>query len=119
MLCKEKGVKGIYSGESGHSAYYRGNFHLDGLRKQSANSVLHNHNLDHHPNHKMTSDDFAMVVEGNYARAILRQSQEGVAIATSIREKEVGESVVVMNSKREFMQPGVVRPMFRALGDRE
>ena len=56
-----------------------------------------------------------MTVEGNYARAILRQSQEGVAIATCVREKEMGEKVVVMNSRKEFIQPGVVRPVYRGL----
>ena len=56
-----------------------------------------------------------MTIEGNYSRPVLRQSQEGVALANTIKEIKEGAKVVLMNSKREFIQPGVVRPVFGAL----
>ena len=88
---------------------------MEALRRQSPASVLYTHNVEIHPGLKMSKDDFVMTVEGNYSRACLRQSQEGVAIANSIRRMKEGAKVILLNGKREFIQPGVVRPAFGAL----
>ena len=80
--------------------------HLEALRRQSPSSVLYTHNVEIHPGLKMSKDDFVMTVEGIYSRACLRQSQEGVAIANSIRRMKegakVGKVVTFFFSKIDF-----------------
>ena len=63
----------------------------------------------------MEGKDFIMTVEANFTRPILRQSLEGVAIARTIKARDNGDRVILVNSKREFVQPGVVRPVFSPL----
>ena len=65
----------------------------------------------------MTMGEFKMSIEGVYKRPILRQSKEGISIKHTLRDIERGKKVVLMNSKSEFHQPGIVRasynPVFR------
>ena len=111
--CLKRGISGVYHGESGFSPYYRGRFHLDGLRRGAKDNVLYSHNLEHHPEKRMQMSDFRMTVVDQYSRPILRQSHEGLSIAHSIRERDEGARVVLLNSKKEFYQPGIINPSFQ------
>ena len=103
-------VKSIFW-RNGFSGYWRGKFHLKGLEKEKPDSVLWEHNLKFHPERKLEPSDFCMKVTGCYPRPLLRLCQEGLAIGAAIQRKERGEGVVeVMNSKKEFLQPGSIRP---------
>ena len=112
VLCAHEGRLSIYYGESGHSLYYRGNFHLQGLKKKNPKNVLYNHQMEMHPDVQMTMKDFKMSLEGTFKRPILRQSLEGVSLSRAIRTRDQGAPIVIMNSKMEFHQPGVIRPSF-------
>ena len=89
--CLKRGVLGVYHGELGFSPYYRGHFHLEGLRKATRDSVLLAHNWKSHPGMKLTMMNFRMSVVDQYSCPILCQSQEGLAISQSIRERGEGE----------------------------
>ena len=57
---------------------------------------------------------FRMSVVDQHSRPILRQSQEGLAISQSIREREEGRKrIILMNSRKEFYQPGIINPSFQ------
>ena len=61
----------------------------------------------------MTMADFKMTLEGSFSRPLLRQSMEGTALARAIRIRDSGcHQILIMNSKMEFMQPGVISPAF-------
>ena len=71
------------------------------------------HQQEHHPELKMTMKDFRMTVEGSFSRPLLRQSMEGVSLARAIKVRDsVAPEILIMNSKKEFMQPGVINPSF-------
>ena len=109
----EKGSLALYFGESGHSPYYRGGFHLNGLKSKNPRNVLYAHNQEHHPELQMTMEDFKMTVEGSFSRPLLRQSMEGVSLARAVKVRDSGcPEIVIMNSKMEFCQPGVINPTF-------
>ena len=107
--CKEKGLESIYWGESGHSSYYWGLQHLEGLERKKADNVLFTHQVDFHPLEKLTMKDFTMTTVASYSRPTVRQSREGVEIGRTIRDIGKGCAKYLMNSKREFIQPGIVR----------
>ena len=110
-----RGEGAFYWGESGHSPYYRGQFHLRGLSNRSQKSVLFTHQEEVHPGLNMRMEDFRMTVESTYRRAILRQSSEGISITRGIRARDLGMPIRIMNSKTEFHQPGIIRPAFTPL----
>ena len=61
----------------------------------------------------MTMADFRMTLDGSFSRPLLRQSMEGVALARAIRVRDSRcHEILIMNSKMEFMQPGVINPAF-------
>ena len=105
----------MYHGESGHSSYYGGRYHLEGLASKNPGNVLYCHNLEFHPDSTMSMRDFVMTNEANFDRPILRQSREGVAIANSMRDRDRGFPIIIMNSKKEFLHPGVIRTTFTPL----
>ena len=110
LVCeKESNTETIYHGETGFSSYFRGNFHLDGFKKQQQGNILYDHNQEHHPTRRMEVKDFRMTVEGIARRPIIRQSREGVSISASMKDSESGKRVILLNSKKKFFQPGVVR----------
>ena len=109
----------VYYGESGHSAYFRLKFHVNGLRRKAKSNVLFAHQEEYHQGTMMDDKDFKMTLEDNFSRAILRQSFEGVSIARAVQAREAGANVWLLNSKREFFQPGVVRPKFAPVLDQE
>ena len=100
----------------GHSSYYQGRHHIDGLRDKAADSLLHRHNLAQHPDRRLKVEDFRMSILANYQRPILRQSREGLEIENSLQKIKDGQRLIILNSKAEFHQPGVVKatysPMF-------
>ena len=60
----------------------------------------------------LTTKDFKMEVQATFSRPILRQSMEGVSLAMAVKARDLGAEVKLMNSRREFYQPGVVRGTF-------
>ena len=112
----ERGLECVYHGESAHSAYYRGLFHLEGLERRKMDNILFKHQQEHHPEVNMTMMDFCMSTVRNSSRPVVRLSREGVAIAQSVRDSGKSFSTIVLNSKSEFYQAGLVRtlpsPMF-------
>ena len=50
-----------------------------------------------------------MTVVSNHRRPITRQSEEGVKISETVKSKEMGERIILMNSKAQFFQPGIVK----------
>ena len=57
-------------------------------------------------------DDFVMTVVNNHLRPIVRQSEEGLLIGETVRRKEMGDRIVLMNNKTQFYQPGIVRASY-------
>ena len=112
VLCAKEGKLSLYYGESDHSLYYRGNFHLEGLKKKNPQSVLYNHQLEMHPGVEMSMKDFTMSLEATFWLPILSQSMEGVALSRAVRNRDQGAPITILNSKMEFLQPGVIRPSF-------
>ena len=74
--------------------------------------MLYNHQLEDHPDCNLTMKDFKMEVQATFSRPILRQSMEGVSLAMAVKARDLGAEVKLMNSGREFYQPGVVRGTF-------
>ena len=89
--------------------------HLEGLRKKDPEIVLHNHNLERHPDIEMTRKDFRMVVKETFARPVMRQAYKGIRIKDTLDLVAMGALVVLLNSKAEFHQPGLVRPKMTKL----
>ena len=114
-LCLMGGLKATYWGESGYSGYYRIKNHMNALRRNSVDSVLMKHQEKFHPGTRMEPGDFRVDISGKYPRPILRQCQEGVALAKALEIKNQGGPVEILNSKMEFLQPGVVSRQFKAL----
>ena len=78
-------------------------------------SPLFIHNAQEHPNLNMTMNDWRMAVTGVYSRPILRQCREGLSITRALEERELGAKVELLNSKKEFIQPGTIRQKFASL----
>ena len=114
-LCLRNGRRSQYFGESGYNGYWRGKFHIEGLEKRKEDNVLYEHNLKFHPEGTMTAKDFSMTVTGIYPRPLMRQCQEGLAIGAALDRRDRGDQVEGMNSKKEFLQPGTIRPRFEGL----
>ena len=117
MLCLKDGRKAFYLGETGYSCYFRGCFHQDGLRNQNPENPLHKHNLECHPGGRLSWRDFIMTLRGCFNRPLLRQSQEGQLIGQAVHHKAGGENLILLNSKSEFFQPGVVKESYKRLLD--
>ena len=49
LICQKDGLRSVYFGESGYSGYYRGRFHIQGLKDRKQDSVLYEHELALHP----------------------------------------------------------------------
>ena len=109
-LCKVKEIKACYQGESGRSLYTRTREHCNGLRLEQEGTPLYDHNLGKHPEHIMTQGDWEVESTGVYRSALERQTAEGILITeevTKARSRE-GASTMVLNSKQDFHQAGVV-----------
>ena len=78
-------------------------------------SLLYSHNIEMHPDEQMVPRDWKMRVTGTYPRPLLRLCSEGVAITRALEERDQGAKVVVINSKKEFNQPGTIVQKFGKL----
>ena len=112
---EERGKITIYYGESGFSSFVRGKSHPKRLKNRRVDSALYNHNLDCHPGTKMQMQDFTMEVEGTFARPVVRLAQEGVKIGKAIKARDLGLGLELLNSKKEFYQPGQITPNYGGL----
>ena len=118
LPCSAKGRLTQYWGESGLTSYSRGISHWTGLERRAKQSVLHQHSADVHggQNHQLHPEDFAMSVVQSHRSSLPRQVQEGTIISNQLklRDREVKCKVdqprLVLNSKTEFNQPGMVQP---------
>ena len=83
--------------------------------KNKEGNVLHQHNEDVHKDAKMQPNDFKMEVTGKYSTSLARQISESLQIADKIklrdrlRREKSHNTVMVLNSKNEFHQPGIIR----------
>ena len=109
-----KGIRSVYFGESGFLSHYRGKQHLSALRRKQQDSALLKHIEDcHEGDGEMDERDFVMKTIRNHRRPLSRQSHEGLLLEHAVKDIESGEKLLLMNSKSEFFQPGVVRPAYR------
>ena len=111
LACVARGTKAVYTGESGHNSHYRGLAHLQGLERNKPNNVLVKHNDLYHGGKEGKVEDFRMSLLAGYRRPICRQSREGIEIQSTLNlQKQLGHrDVIIMNSRSDFNQPGVVR----------
>ena len=117
LSCVSQGVKAIYHGESGHSCHYRGLAHLNGLERNMPNNVMVLHNTLYHGGKAEKMSDFRMTLESVYRRQILCQSREGLAIQANLDLQKIAGryQVIIMNSRNDFHQPGIVRSTYTKL----
>ena len=115
QLCRQEGTQGTYFGETGYNCYLRGGQHLKALEARNVDSPLYSHNIEMHPDEQMVPRDWKMRVTGTYPRPLLRLCSEGVAITRALEERDQGAKVVVINSKKEFNQPGTIVQKFGKL----
>ena len=114
LACKKGGRESLYTGETARGAYSRSISHWSGLSSSDPNNVLFNHNREAHVGVKLGPRDFSMRVTGRFTSSLFRQVSEATQIADQVdkRNKEVREgreARTVMNSAREFRQPGIIR----------
>ena len=111
--CGKTGVESCYYGESGSTAYTRGKSHVEGLLRKDNNNVLFEHNMEVHPELELAPNAFKMDLTGRHSTCLSRQSSEGIEIANKIRERDKfrdKKKIIIMNSKRQFHQPGLLVP---------
>ena len=85
------------------------------MEKRDPEGVMFSYNLKAYPNINMKPLDFKMTVEEAFRRPVLRQAYEGLAISHSIRQRDRGAPIELPNSRKEFHQPGTIRPNFSRL----
>ena len=71
--------------------------------------VLHLHKVLYHPGRQAGIKQFKMRLIANYARPIAHQSREGTEIQSVLEDQKYGKKIILMNSRNDFYQPGVVR----------
>ena len=75
--------------ETGHTAYFRGNSHIEGLRLKKSDNVMFEHHVNRHPHiPTMKFMDFKMTVTGQHIRPVLRQACEGLLISKEIEDRD-------------------------------
>ena len=106
-----------YSGET-TNLYKRIRTHYDGLDNNKTNNVLAQHSRDFHAGLNLSAKDFTLTVSRGQGNKLDRQAEEGVMILEDIKlrdrlesglmreeEREDVRKVIIMNSRREFLQP--------------
>ena len=88
---------------------------MEGLERKKTDNVLYEHALKFHPEGTLKATDFTMKVTGTFPRPLMRLCQEGLAISSALDRRDRGERVEVLNSKKEFLQPGTVKQKFTGL----
>ena len=109
-LCKEEGVTACYEGESSRSCYTRGSRHLRDLETRKPGTPLGDHANQYHSSINMEMKDVTMTCRGSFRKPTQRIVSEGLNIENLIRRQksEIRGKVVIMNSKTNFFQPGVI-----------
>ena len=105
VTCKERGKDAIYIGETGRSGYVRGKEHQSAIRepaKYKANAFA-KHIIEHHQGN--TNVKFKVDIIKCYQKPLERQVREGVEILGINAD-------IIMNSKLDFIQPGIRRIAF-------
>ena len=116
QLCTENNKKTIYNGETARCSYTRGYEHLHGYFTNEAKNVLNKHHLEYHKNTVKSTNNFKMHMINVHKGPLERQTSEGVNIAQSVKERKKNSNnsaspqVIILNSKNEFHQPGLIQP---------
>lgn len=110
IICEEGGKKALYIGESGRSAYARGKDHLKAIENPQSNT--HNAFVKHMAEeHGEEEAKFRMDIIKAFDKPLERQVREGVEIMRMNAD-------IRLNSKLDFIQPGMRRVAFQdLLGD--
>ena len=119
LRCKGEGVKAQYEGESSRSTFTRGAQHTDDFLKQKAGTPLYDHALICHPDTRLEIKDFTMECTGVHRRPTERLMAEGLRIQALLDQQKTGEKpgnkVIIMNSKTNYHQPGIISQENRRL----
>ena len=119
--CKKDGRVTTYTGESGYSSYTRAVSHRAGLQSEDPRSALWQHAVDSHEfrkgdgRHQELKSMFKMKITGSHNSSSRRLISEAIRIEDSVRQRDKaqrsgeGEERVVLNSVRQWFQPGIIR----------
>ena len=101
LLCRSTGTTTKYVGETSRSAYIRCKEHMALYRRSAYNSVLYNHQHEHHRGQELS---FKVEVEATFPDDTLgRQVNEAIRIWQ-------GEAQgTTLNDRTEWNHPGLVR----------
>ena len=99
LECPEDGLVTEYEGETGRNGYSRGLEHQNGLRNEDESNPLWKHCTIQHGGRKV---HFRMDILKTFKYPLMRQNDEGVRVKCS-------KADILMNSRSEFHQPGIVR----------
>ena len=122
-ICQNINHISLYVSETANGASSRGFSHLDGLTYEVKSNVLFNHNVQFHPEVKMTVNDLKMTITGQYRSSIWRQTSEAILFnqemqgnASKFRlnkeDSQLPREFHIMNSKSEFHQPKLIKSKF-------
>lgn len=106
VTCKEEKSKdAVYIGETGRSGYARGKEHLTAIKKpvKYKSNAFAKHILEHHAGNRNVK--FKVDIIKCYQKPLERQVREGVEILRM-------DADIAMNSKIDFIQPGIRRLAF-------
>ena len=117
LPCKREGQITQYWGESGQSGFSRGKSHWEGLKSRSKNNILHQHAEKAHGGmkHSLSHKDFSMEIVKGHGSNLSRQIHEGLLISSQLglRDQEIRKGVsqprLILNSRTEFNQPGLIK----------
>ena len=103
-LCKERGRRVSYEGESARSAHLCGKEHLNAFKNKSKTSVMFKHVMNAH-DREQSDVEFEMKVVGKFNNCLSRQIEESIRI----RNKPTD---LLLNSKSEYHGPCIKRKVF-------
>ena len=121
--CREDGRVANYIGESGFSCYSRGANHKAGFRQEDPRSALWSHAVEHHGRmkgeaSKIDMDNmFKMKLVDSHRSSSKRLISEAIRIESEVKQRDASNSKgssainnrIVMNSFRQWNQPGLIR----------
>ena len=113
--CEVLNKEATYTGESGRPLHTRLSEHRTALVQKSKQSVLFNHNLEMHPTEEMVPEDWRATCTGSYKSPLERQAAEGVLLAEEVKQAREIKTKVVLNSKLDWVQAGVVQSLPRRI----
>ena len=77
---------------------------------------MYAHNMDKHPMEEMVPEDWSATCTGSYKTPLERQTAEGVLIAEEVRQAR-GKDKMVLNSKMDWVQAGLVQTLPQKISD--